>query len=98
MGNYQGWQSVVGDKAEVCFCLFYDCPESELEKRLLKRGETSGRDDDNIEAVRKRFKTFQEESMPIVSLYKEQGLLREISSVASVDEVWAQTKALFEAM
>eukprot|EP00961_Rhodomonas_salina_P273831 3699543-Rhodomonas_salina.3 len=36
--------------------------------------------------------------MPIVSLYKEQGLLREISSVASVDEVWAQTKALFEAI
>lgn len=66
--------------------------------RLLKRGETSGREDDNIEAVRKRFKTFQEESMPIVSLYREQGLLREISSVASVDEVWAQTKALFEAM
>jgi len=24
-------------------------------KRLLKRGETSGRDDDNIESIKKRF-------------------------------------------
>ena len=27
--------------------LFFDCPEEEMEKRLLKRGETSGRSDDN---------------------------------------------------
>jgi len=27
--------------------LFFDCPEDEMEKRLLKRGETSGRTDDN---------------------------------------------------
>jgi len=27
--------------------LFFDCPEDEMEKRLLKRGETSGRSDDN---------------------------------------------------
>ncbi len=28
-------------------------------KRLLKRGETSGRDDDNIESIKKRFSVFQ---------------------------------------
>ncbi len=28
-------------------------------KRLLKRGETSGRDDDNIESIKKRFRVFQ---------------------------------------
>jgi len=27
--------------------IFFDCPEEEMEKRLLKRGETSGRSDDN---------------------------------------------------
>lgn len=31
-----------------CSCvLFFDCPETEMRKRLLKRGETSGRVDDN---------------------------------------------------
>ncbi len=29
----QGWVSVVGDQADVAFCLLYDCPEEELEKR-----------------------------------------------------------------
>jgi hypothetical protein len=36
--------------------LFFDCPEEEMEKRLLKRGETSGRADDNADTIRKRFK------------------------------------------
>jgi UMP-CMP kinase len=29
----QGWLSVVGDQADVAFCLLYDCPEEELERR-----------------------------------------------------------------
>src|SRR5699024_10003108 len=29
------------------FTLFLNCPEDVMEKRLMKRGETSGRDDDN---------------------------------------------------
>jgi UMP-CMP kinase len=73
MDNKDGWYSVVGDKAEVAFCLFYDCPEEELEKRLLKRGETSGRDDDNIESIKKRFRTFTETSMPVVEWFRSAG-------------------------
>ena len=45
----QGWVSVVGEQAEVRFCLFFECGEEELERRLLDRGKTSGRDDDNSE-------------------------------------------------
>ncbi len=36
------------------FVLFFDCPESVMEQRLLSRQE--GRTDDNIETIRKRFK------------------------------------------
>jgi len=35
--------------------LFYTTDEETMLKRLLKRGETSGRDDDNIESIKKRF-------------------------------------------
>ena len=31
----------------------YDCPEEVMEARLLERGKTSGRSDDNIESIRK---------------------------------------------
>ena len=98
MDNKHGWDTVVGDKAEVAFCLFFECPEEELEKRLLKRGETSGRDDDNIDSIRKRFHTFKETSMPVVELFKSQGMLRSVSSVQTVEEVWEATKSFFAAL
>jgi UMP-CMP kinase len=53
--NLDGWNREMADFAEVDFCLNLDCPEEVMEARLLKRGETSGRTDDNAEAIKKRF-------------------------------------------
>ena len=97
MDNKDGWFEVVGERADVAFCLFYDCPEEELEKRLLKRGETSGRDDDNIESIRKRFHTFRDTSMPVVEWFEARGQLRKVSSAQSVEEVWGATQRIFDA-
>ena len=38
--------------------LFFDCPEDVMVERLLERGKTSGRTDDNEATIRKRFDTF----------------------------------------
>lgn len=35
------------------FVLYFECPEEVMLKRLLKRGETSGRSDDNIESIKR---------------------------------------------
>jgi UMP-CMP kinase len=37
--------------------LFYTTTEEVMLKRLLKRAETSGREDDNVESIKKRFRT-----------------------------------------
>ena len=58
------------DIATCKFILYYECGEEELEKRLLKRGETSGRSDDNIESIKKRFKTFIETSYPVIKHFQ----------------------------
>eukprot|EP00955_Chlamydomonas_euryale_P012222 131539-Chlamydomonas_euryale.AAC.1 len=63
-----------------------------MEKRLLKRGETSGRSDDNAETIRKRFKTFIEQSLPVKDRYKPLGKCYEISAVPPPDEVFAKVK------
>ena len=70
--NLSGWETVVGSSLRVAGVLVYDCPEEVLEERLMKRGETSGRIDDNIESIRKRFRTFQNESWPIIQYYDHQ--------------------------
>ncbi|KAB8202296.1 UMP-CMP kinase family protein [Aspergillus parasiticus SU-1] len=77
--------------------LFLDCPEEVMEKRLLKRGETSGRDDDNAESIRKRFRTFVETSMPVVKAFEEQNKVVSVSATGSVEEVYARIQEGFKA-
>ena len=72
--------------------LFYDCPEETMEARLLERGKTSGRADDNAESIRKRFRTFVETSMPVVKYYEEVGKAVKIDATAKPDQVFQKTQ------
>ncbi|KAF2645770.1 UMP-CMP kinase-like protein [Massarina eburnea CBS 473.64] len=82
-------RSVVPSK----FTLFFDCPEAEMEKRLLNRGKTSGRADDNIESIKKRFKTFVETSMPVVNEFEGQGRVVKVDATQSPEEVYKEVQA-----
>ena len=68
--------------------LFLDCPEDVMRARLLKRGETSGRSDDNLESIQKRFKTFVETSMPVVTHFDREGRAVKVSAVGTQQEVY----------
>jgi UMP-CMP kinase len=70
------------------FTLFFDCSEAVMEKRLLHRGETSGRADDNAESIRKRFKTFEETSMPVVNEFEAQGRVVKINAERPPEDVY----------
>ncbi|RKF64137.1 Uridylate kinase [Erysiphe neolycopersici] len=74
------------------FVLFFDCSEEEMQRRLLKRGETSGRTDDNPESIKKRFRTFIETSMPVIEYYKAQEKVVTIDATKSPEEVYEETK------
>ena len=78
------------------YVLFFDCPEETMESRLLKRGETSGRSDDNIETIKKRFHTFVTQSLPVVTHYEKQGKAFKVSSVPPPDEVFAIVQDVVE--
>jgi UMP-CMP kinase len=90
---------LLGDKLilQVCasaFVLFISTTEEVMLARLMERGKTSGRDDDNVESIKKRFSkfswmykgfqlmsqgTFVETSMPVVDYYRQQGKVVEVS-------------------
>jgi len=74
--NVDVWEQQIDSKATVEFILFLDCPEDTMTGRLLERVKTSGRNDDNLEVIRKRFKTFQDLSMPIVDVYEKKGMVK----------------------
>ena len=46
------------------------------------------RDDDNEEIARKRFKTYFEQTAPLVKFYEDKGVLYKIDANGSIDEVW----------
>lgn len=68
--------------------LFLDCPEDVMKERLLNRGKTSGRSDDNAESILKRFKTFVETSMPVVDHFAKEGRVVKVPAVGSELEVY----------
>ncbi|PVH94986.1 UMP-CMP kinase-like protein [Periconia macrospinosa] len=86
-------RSVVPSK----FTLFFDCPEDIMEKRLLNRGKTSGRADDNIESIKKRFRTFVETSMPVVKEFESQGRVVKVDATRSPEEVYQDVKEKIKA-
>ncbi len=95
--NVDVWeQQIDASKATVEFILFLDCPEDTMTGRLLERGKTSGRNDDNLEVIRKRFKTFQDLSMPIVEVYEKKGMVKHVVADRSVEDVYAEVEQLFK--
>ena len=74
------------------FTLFFDCPEDVMSERLINRGKTSGRTDDNAESIKKRFKTFVETSMPVVEYFEKQDKVVKIKAVKSPDEIYEDVK------
>lgn len=60
------------------FVLYFSCTEQTLLDRLLKRGQTSGRVDDNIESIKKRFQTFKVTSYPVIEAFEAKNKVRQV--------------------
>uniref|UniRef100_A0A1W7R9B7 UMP-CMP kinase n=1 Tax=Hadrurus spadix TaxID=141984 RepID=A0A1W7R9B7_9SCOR len=94
--NLQGWNREMGEHSNVKFVLFFDCTEEICIERCLNRGaEGSGRSDDNPESLRKRFRTYNCQTMPVVQHYDDLGLVRKADATKSPDEVFEEVKTFF---
>ena len=73
----------MGEIVDVPFTFWFDANEEELERRIMERSKTSGRNDDNIETLRKRFAQFNTEQMPIINRFVEMDKCRKINGMQS---------------
>ncbi|MBK3517046.1 adenylate kinase [Carboxylicivirga marina] len=64
-----------------------EVPEEESVKRLLLRGETSGRLDDNDEVIRNRLREYDEKTKPVLDFYREKGNYKAIDGVQEIKKV-----------
>ena len=68
--------------------LALDVPEAELTTRLVGRGETSGRSDDNVEVITKRIKEYNSKTQPVASYYSSHGKLEHVVGDHTVEETF----------
>lgn len=84
-------------KTGICKVLALEVDEEELTRRLVKRGETSGRSDDtNEEVIRRRFAVYRSETEPVADYYKEQGKFVAIKGIGTVDEIFEAIRGCIE--
>lgn len=73
--------------------------DEELVKRLLLRGKDSGRPDDRNETVvRKRIAVYDEETMPVFTYYKAQGIANTIPGEGAIEEIFASLTNLMDTL
>lgn len=69
--------------------------EDEVVARLLERAETEGRADDSEDVIRRRQELYNEQTAPLIDLYRQRGLLIEVDGMGEVEDV---TRRIFDAL
>ena len=90
--NLDIWQRILGEKINVPFILFLEANEDAMIERILERAKTSGRDDDNMESLKKRFGVFNNETIPNVEYFDKLGKVRRVQAIGTIDGVFEDVK------
>lgn len=71
--------------------IFIDVPEDVMIERILHRGKTSGRSDDNRETAKMRVETFKEATLPTLEEMEKNGIkVHKLDGTQHPDEVWQE--------
>lgn len=73
---------------EIHLVLSLEVPEPELITRLVGRGITSGRSDDNEEVIVKRIKEYHAKTEPVAGYYFAQGKLERVKGDGTIEETF----------
>ncbi|KAJ8286852.1 hypothetical protein GJAV_G00044090 [Gymnothorax javanicus] len=78
--------------------LYIDAKSETMVSRLMKRGETSGRADDNEETIKKRLDLYYKATEPVIAFYEGRGIVRKIDSEGTVDQVFSQVATAIDSL
>ncbi len=74
---------------EIQALISLEVPEEELKRRLLHRGEVSGRSDDNEEVIQKRIVEYKNKTEPVAAYYQQQGKLIRLKGDGSIEDTFS---------
>jgi len=74
-----------------------EVPEDELVTRLLKRGQESGRSDDNLETIKSRLQVYHNQTAPLKDFYVAEGIYAAINGLGTIEGIFADIKKAVDA-
>ena len=75
-----------------------DVPEEELMKRLIKRGQESGRSDDNAETIKKRLDVYHNQTAPLIEWYSKEGIHHHINGLGELDRIFGDICTVIDSL
>jgi adenylate kinase len=86
-----------GHQLAINHMIALEVSEEELTQRLLERGKTSGRpDDQNEELIRKRVQEYGEKTAPVAGYYAAQHKFSGINGIGEIEEIFSQILSIIE--
>lgn len=82
---------------KISILLVMNVEHKTLVERLIERGKTSGRADDNLETIEKRLKVYEDNTLPVIEFYKSSGRLTEADNNSTVESCFNQIKKIIAA-
>jgi adenylate kinase len=73
-------------------CLALTVDNEAVVRRLIKRGEIEGRNDDNEETIRDRMRVYDEETAPLLAFYADRDQLIQVDGMGTIEEVEERIK------
>lgn len=83
---------------EVSCMLELDVPDEMLVERLVNRGKTSGRADDNEETIKKRLKVYNDQTAPLIAWYEKEGKRNAVKGYGPLEEINANLCRIIDAL
>ena len=75
-----------------------DVPEDILMDRLIKRGQQSGRSDDNEETIKKRLGVYHNQTAPLIEWYQKEGLHHHVKGFGELQDIFADIKQVIDGL
>ena len=89
----QALDEMLAERGEqVNYVIGLEVDDAELINRIVERGKTSGRSDDNVETAKKRLETYYAQTLPLKEFYISQGKYVKINGVGSIDEIYSEIR------
>lgn len=92
-------QLLEAHKTAISGLIALEVGESELTARILARGKTSGRPDDQNEAlIKTRIREYEQKTAPVANHYKKQHKYKTVEGVGSIEDIFEKLCAAIDTL